>query len=220
MHIAGIDKKGQMGMFVGRRLKRNLVCLPTAPPTRMNLRSLLSLAATLFVAAAEEQHHPRNRCCKEDAEKAVLALQKQLQEYAKQCDYNAALRLSLPDATFSTLDMFCADSSCCVDQGSMEKWWTYYACWDHIEYPVAPVTVEHLYNGTIVITQPELTATYDANWQRLLYAYRTRYHWYPVPSEKGCDFRLGFINGNDYACPEFLPNAISCDAPECIGGGK
>lgn len=184
----------------------------------MNFSTLFSLAATLFVAAAEDKHQrPCNRCGKEEAEKVVRGLQAKLEEYTKQCDYKSALELSLPGAGFATVDMYCADDSCCADVGTMEKWWTYYACDMHFEYPVAPVTVEHKTNGTVVITKAEFAAGYTETWERTLSAYRQAYHWFPVASESGCDFRLGYIDGNAYNCPAFIPNAISCDNPVCTG---
>lgn len=99
----------------------------------------------------------------------------------------------------------------------MEKWRTYYGCPDTLYYPVAPTNFEHLKNGTVIITQPEVQATYSDEWDRELYAYKNNYHWYPVAGEGNCEFRLGFISAISYNYPVFIPNAVSCDAPICTG---
>lgn len=188
----------------------------------MNFLSLIPLALSLFAsfsAADDDKLHgrPCNRCGKDEAIKKALALQNQIQELARQCDYKGALELSLPNGSFSTIDKYCLDGSCCNDKGSMEKWWTYYNCFDTLYFPVQPRNIEYLRNGTVVITLPDIAASYLPDWNRTLIAYEERWFWMPVESANGCDFRLGYIDGHAYNCPAFIPNIRSCDDPVCIG---
>lgn len=186
----------------------------------MNILSIFLLVISLVSSAsfAENKHHARpcNRCGKDEAITKALSLQSLIQNLARQCDFKSALELSLPDASFSTIDMFCADNSCCNDKGSMEKWWTYYQCTDTTYFPVQPRRIEYLKNGTVIITLPDIAATYDPDWRRSLDAYEERWFWMPVESADGCDFRLGYIDGHAYNCPAFIPNISSCEDPICI----
>ncbi len=192
----------------------------------MNLFALVPfLAAFVFATAEEDKHHhrPDCQCSKEESIAAALARQAQLQECAKACDYSKCLELSLPEASFSTVDQFCADGSCCNDLGSMEQWWTYYACPDNINYAYQPAKVTYVNNGTVIVSKTELASSYDYsdydNWTRQLFAYQLNYYWVPVQSDQKCDFRLSFISGHSYNCPEFIPNAVKCDNPACVGAG-
>lgn len=197
----------------------------------MNALSFLPLLLAIIYAIPSEAdkgfghpHHPRHQpgcgnCSKEEAEKVALSRQVQLQDLAQKCDYQGALELSLPGAGYASTDQYCADGSCCSDVGTMENWWTYYNCYDNLIYPVVN-SITHLANGTIIINRPEITGTYvneGSGLEQIIYAYNTSYYWFPVKTDKGCDFRLGFIKANSYNCPAFIPNAVSCQSPVCLG---
>lgn len=196
-------------------------CLGHLTVHTMNIISLIPFALGLVASfsAAEDKHHahPCNRCTKEEAIKKALALQAQIVASAQQCDIKSALELCLPNGSYSTIDQFCADGTCCNSKGSLEEWWTFYQCTDTTYYPVQPTSVEHLKNGTVIISLPEVGNTYLPDWQRKLIAYSERWFWMPVQSADGCDFRLGYIDGHSYNCPAFIPNAIACENPVCVG---
>lgn len=184
------------------------------------LATLIPFAASLLVITANGKHHNPcgSHCSKEDAEKTVRALQIELQNLVKQCDYKGALELSLPNASFAAIDSYCENNTCCSQVGSLETWWSYYTCSDTLYYPVQPVSVDHRPNGTVIITQPEIQATYSLDWERLTFAYNNKYHWVPVDGEGNCNFRLSYISANSLNCPAYIPNAQSCSTVLC--GGK
>jgi hypothetical protein len=165
------------------------------------LSAILSFAALIVADCGEKGKKPCCGCL-EEREATLIATQKRLQELAQACDYQGALALSLPDAGYWTLDYDCPEG-CCSDAGPMTKWWSFYSCSDRIFYPVEPVSIRHLGNGTSVYGCTEILAGSDGT----LYAYELAYSW---DLQMDCTYKLSLITGHSYNCPAFLPGAVPC----------
>lgn len=174
----------------------------------MNLFKTLALLAITFVSAELDHHRkPDCHCSAEEAKETVRGLQNILFANTQVCDYRSNLEMSLPNASFSTLDYYCANG-CCLDEGSLQKWWSYYSCSDRIYYPVEPQDITILNNGTVVFSVHEVTGAV-AEGDFIQYSYFYKYHWYPVAGAK-CQFKLGLITGHSLQCPASLPMAARC----------
>lgn len=139
----------------------------------------------------------------QDREAVLIATQKKFQQLVQSCDYAALLGMSLPEASFSTIDYDCP-FGCCVTEGSMEKWWTYYTCNDKVYYPVEPVSISCPRNGTTIYSATEIVAAGDGT----LYAYALDFHW---DLQEDCTLKLSFIGGHSYNCPAYLDDPIPCE---------
>lgn len=165
------------------------------------LSTILSFAA---VFANDDGEKVKKPCCGclEEREAALIATQKRFQLLTQTHDYLGALAMCLPDAGYSTYDYDCPQG-CCRDVGTMGQWWTYYGPNDHVYYPVEPVAIHHLKNGTMVYTCTEIVAAGDGT----LYAYELDYHW---DQQADCTYKLSLITGHSYNCPAYIPGAVSC----------
>lgn len=179
----------------------------------MLFSNLLSLAAAfLSVSAAtsdsEEAKHgkPCGGCgSREEAERVVNETFDRLVATVRLCDYEKALTFSTPDATFSTVDASC--SPCCYGNGDIKTWWTFYTCESQVVYPEESRKIQHLKNGTVVLSAFE-ALSFSTNNKSL---YTFNYYFFPVQGK--CEYLIGYIDGNTLECPAFVPNALSCE--EC-----
>lgn len=173
---------------------------------------LLTLTLTIIKAEVEaiDGNREKPQCCprgescgsKCDKEQRVTALQHRLQKFVAECDYRSALELAIPDATYATVDPGCP-GMCCYDAGSIQDYYTFFTCNDQIIYPAEPVKITHLANGTIIYSATEMNASSDG----ILSAYYNNYYWFP---QADCSYLLGYIDGNSYNCPAYLPGAPPC----------
>jgi hypothetical protein len=143
----------------------------------------------------------------------VRCLQRDFNRNTQNCDFGANLLLSLPDASYRTSDPLCTNpSGCCYDQGSMEKWWSYYSCSDHLVYPEATWDIKVLCNGTVAVNNVvEISTSVSSTGEQSSSAYNLNFLWFPVSGER-CKFRLGYANGNALQCPVLLTNGVDCTA--------
>lgn len=156
---------------------------------------------------AEAGRHSDCGCPHDEAVAKVVELTKRLQTFAQACDFKSALLLSTPNASFATTDYYCRNG-CCSDVGGMEKWWSYYNCQTILRYPSEPFCVKTLKNGTIVVSQDEIGSQRPVPDVIEEMAYHLNYYWFPVGK---CEFQLGYLTGNSYNCPAYIPGAIPCD---------
>lgn len=160
---------------------------------------------TSIVFAKDQACKPSYPCCpSEEAEKAVIKAQQQFQALVQQNDYVGAGKMATPDAGFATLSNFCP-TQCCLDVGDMTQWWNYYGPGDKIIYPVEPLGLQALKNGTFIYSVSEISGrSYGVTW-----AYRLNFYWVPVVG-KYCMFKLSFISGNTYNCPSYISTPVDC----------
>lgn len=161
------------------------------------------LAGLVALVSAEDKHRGGCHCSKEEAVKIVLGHQAELQQAAQTCDFQKAMELALPTAGWSTSDRICQTAGCCYTTGTISEWWTYFACYDTLHYSV-PQDIRFLANGTVVVNLVEFQDSWDFTASPVVpynTIYNDSYLWFPVKSEKGCDYRLGYINANSLNCP-------------------
>lgn len=186
----------------------------------MQLSVLFNLAVSclLSLTVAEDKHRPGcGTCSHAEAEKKVLELQARLQHDIQTCNFADAHYLTLPGATYDSVDPYCVDGSCCHSADTIDNLWSLYTCYDDIVYPVCPTGIERLSNGTYVVTVNELSANVNVT-IRSIYAYQYHWFWTPIPVEHGCDFRISYMTDYSLNCnitDPFL--AVSCMDPVCLG---
>lgn len=178
----------------------------------------------MLVSANNEVEKRRPCGCSEgEAEKAVLARQRDLFASLKSCDFKRIVdELSLPDALASTIDRGCPDFSCCQSTYPLAAYWNYYTCNMLLDFPEASFTLAWLANGTAVFTHNEVSSLPlfrpDINITVLAGAtYYNSFYWEPQPGAK-CDFRLAFLRGYDPHCAANIE--MTCDDCPIEAPGK
>jgi hypothetical protein len=180
---------------------------------------LASVLLTTIIGDAEAEKRAPCPCGEAEAEKAVLARQRDFFQALQSCDIKRIVdELIVPGSNGMAIDRACPDDSCCVNTGLLASYWSYNICNSLIFHPEGSFTLTWLKNGTAVFTFNEVySAQFFPDDQAILLGstYWYSFYWDPQPGAR-CDYRLGYMRAYDAHCPADVE--MRCE--ECWMRGK